>query len=82
MVPKVEFVEYFDDDKGKRFKIELWNLGTFTFSARTEKGPVTRFSSIDIQFIQSCVARMRAVVDAKKAFQPGGQDSSNHSMLH
>ncbi|WP_214851710.1 hypothetical protein [Exiguobacterium sp. s193] len=69
MVPKIEFVQHFDDNKGKRFKIELWNLGTFTFSAESAQGPVTRFSSIDIQFIQSCVSRMRALNDAKQAFQ-------------
>ena len=69
MVPKIEFVQHFDDNKGKRFKIELWNLGTFTFSAESAKGPVTRFSSIDIQFIQSCVSRLRALNDAKQAFQ-------------
>ncbi|EZP59284.1 MULTISPECIES: hypothetical protein [Exiguobacterium] len=69
MVPQIEFVEHFDDNKGKRFKIELWNLGTFTFSAESARGPVTRFTSIDIQFVQTCVQRMRSIVDAKKAFQ-------------
>jgi hypothetical protein len=55
MVPQIEFVEHFDDNKGKRFKIELWNLGTFTFSAESARGPVTRFTSIDIQFVQTCL---------------------------